>query len=246
MNLCKLLRFDWRINTAICSLGMSLAVTLPTHAAPPAWWAERGITVNGAAPEDYAILNLGQLKNMASGGAEEFGFLPGGSGAALDNLITGWIAINGDDYAACNLGQLKAVGSLFWGRWITATGTGNYPWTASTADDDDFALANIGQLKNVFNFNIGGSDTDSDTLPDWWEIQETGGLTALGNEAYDNDYDQDGITDYDEFLYGLDPSSDDSATAAQPIAYDLVGRLQAAGSVNYTYDAEGNIATAGN
>ena len=47
---------------------------------------------------------------------------------------------------------------------------------------------------------------DTDNLPDAWEIQYFGGINAVnGGEA--DDFDGDGISNYDEWLAGTDPSN---------------------------------------
>jgi subtilisin-like proprotein convertase family protein len=46
------------------------------------------------------------------------------------------------------------------------------------------------------------TDADGDTLPDFWEMQHTGGLGAL---APGQDFDADGLTDEQEFLHGTSP-----------------------------------------
>lgn len=45
-----------------------------------------------------------------------------------------------------------------------------YPWNSATNAANDFAMANIGQIKNLFSFDP-SKDSDHDGLPDWWEIQ---------------------------------------------------------------------------
>jgi len=77
--------------------------------------------------------------------------------------------INDYNYDAANLGQLKAVAQPFYDRLIEVGYTTNVPWTLITDDDSDFSVANIGQLKNVFNFDV-AIDSDGDGMPDWWEV----------------------------------------------------------------------------
>jgi hypothetical protein len=50
-------------------------------------------------------------------------------------------------------------------------------------------------------------DSDGDGLPDFWEIQFTGGLTSLTAAG---DFDSDGLTDGDEFLAGTNPVNPDT------------------------------------
>jgi hypothetical protein len=226
-------------------------------AAPPAWWAARGVTVSGKAQDDYAVVNLGQLKNMATQARNEFnGFFSGGGGTAVNSLVDSWAnPSNASDYAPCNLGQLKAVAKVFWDRWISATGTGSYPWTATTTDDDDFAPANLGQLKNVFSFDT-SLDWDRDGIPDAWEMQQAGNLTTFGRVVDPpvgpmppwgflpmpgSDFDGDGITDAAEYAFGLNIRVADAGASTKEISYDNLGRIGSTGVSTYSFDEEGNL-----
>lgn len=148
-------------------LAALLASAAGAHAAPPAWWstpfgANNTVAVNANAADDFAVANIGQLKNMAASARAMLNATypnSGGAGTAIDSLVNGWLAGGGDNYAGLNQGQLKAVAKLFYDRlaalgWHGAplTGTNVYPWTTTTGDDDSFALVNIGQLKTVFSF----------------------------------------------------------------------------------------------
>lgn len=121
-------------------------------------------------PNDYYVINIGQLKNAAASGYVEMeARLAGGSGTAISTLVSGFI--NTNNYMAANIGQLKNVAKPFYDRLIELNLAAQYPWTTNTGDDADYNLANIGQLKNVFNFNLSQADSDLDGLPDWWEMQ---------------------------------------------------------------------------
>ena len=128
-------------------------VSLHAEAPPmPAWWTERGVMKPGSpTADDYAAVNQGQARNMAKQAYEEFKVsLPGGAGAALDDI---WAipASSSDDYRAINIGQIKNLVSLFYERLHQIDPNIRAPWTGVGADD--YALANIGQVKNVFNFD---------------------------------------------------------------------------------------------
>lgn len=130
---------------------------LPGFAAAPAWWAERGVIITNASPDDYAPANQGQLKNIAKSAlAEMDAKLPGGAGQPLHDLVDGWSNPNAqtNDFAPLNLGQLKNVAKPFYDRLIAAGLASAYPWASSTAHADDYAVANIGQVKNLFSFEI--------------------------------------------------------------------------------------------
>jgi hypothetical protein len=166
----------------------------------PDWWFSRGMipipaSQNPSYPEDYplpddfAALNLGQLKQMATAAYEEFQGLPDGAGSALDGLINGWSTVGAggarapianastDDFAGANLGQLKAVAGPFYDRLIAIGYASAYPWVGSSTPVDDFSAANLGQAKNLFCFDPVKS-TLADGIPDWWKSSHSIGLTS--------------------------------------------------------------------
>ncbi|MFP6875154.1 MAG: LamG-like jellyroll fold domain-containing protein [Verrucomicrobiales bacterium] len=55
---------------------------------------------------------------------------------------------------------------------------------------------------------VAASDEDEDTLPDWWERKYANDLTTLNGLA--GDFDEDGLTDYDEFENRTDPTEEDT------------------------------------
>jgi len=129
----------------------------------PGWWTSRGVITPGAAADDYAVINQGQLKNLAKAACDELNAnLPGGAGEAINGLVSTW-QIPGaetEDYAVVTQGQLKALAAPFYDR-LTAAGRANgAPWAGSTATPDNYAPANIGQAKQLFGFVIpaGGGD----------------------------------------------------------------------------------------
>lgn len=169
---------------------------------PPQWWSDRGVLTTNAA-NDYAALNLGQLKYLAYQTWLEMERLPGGAGfaPAFTNAA--------NDFAAVTVGQLKATLQPFCDRLGLS---GHYPWPGSPASDD-YAVANIGQAKFLFRFNpscIG--DLDQDGMPDAWEIAN--GLDPYcGDDAF-SDADGDGLTNLDECLLGTDPNRADFSSPA--------------------------------
>jgi hypothetical protein len=204
----------------------------------PAWWFERDVIVRTnsgnnspswpssyPASDDYAALNQGQLKNLASKAyAELQAKLPASvwsttEGTALTSMVIGWgSSTTADDYAAANQGQLKTVAQKFYdvlvlppagyvaGLGLPPAGwtSGAYPWTSATTDDDSYAAANLGQAKYLFSFNL---DTDEDGLPDWWEwevIAADGGdaLEDLGDVSPTGDGDGDGLNNLGEYAAG--------------------------------------------
>lgn len=199
-------------------LALLAAVLLPlvAYAAAPAWWAERGIPVQGATADDYAPANQGQLKNIAKAAVAEMDAkLPGGAGDALHNLVASWSSPGAqtNDFAPLNLGQLKSVAIPFYERLILMRYVDTYPWAGSSNGADDFSAANLGQIKNLFSFDFvatdAAHDSDGNGLPDWWEKYYFGqnGIDPNG------DADGDGLTNRQEYETRTNPFSfvDDDA-----------------------------------
>lgn len=142
--------------TAFLCLICHLATTVLAQS--PAWWTSRGVIVSGQQADDFAAMNIGQLKTFARGAWLEMeAELTGGAGDALDQLIQNWNvqASPADDYAVATLGQLKTVARPFYERLQSAGITTALPtWLASIPTSDDFSVANIGQAKTVFGFDI--------------------------------------------------------------------------------------------
>mgnify|MGYP001574695104 FL=1 len=148
--------------------------------ADPSWWVSRGVSQTNAPVADYAPVVLGQLKWIATNACDELeAGLPSGAGTSLWAMVQSFPALS-NDWLAVNVGQVKAVGKPFHDRLIAAGHTTVYPWTPATTDDVDFAMANIGQVKNLFNFDLmGGLDSNTNSLPDCWEIRWFGCVTNI-------------------------------------------------------------------
>jgi len=188
--------------TALVLAAASLAASV-AYAAGPSWWTERGVVDGSIVAADDAPVLLGQVKWMAAKARDELeANLPNGAGQAVDVLVDGFSATN--NYLTANVGQLKYVAMPFHDRLKAEgyhTNAWYYPWTETTTDDVEYAVANIGQLKHLFDFDL-TTDTDSDGLPDWWEMFYFGDL----DENAAGDTDSDSYDNSTEFNYGSDPS----------------------------------------
>ena len=103
------------------------------------------------------------------------------------------------DYCVVNLGQVKNVAKPFYDRLIQIGYSTAYPWTTSTTPASDYQMAAIGQVKNLFTFDF--SDTNSNGLPDWWEMKYFGNLTQTGTGSFLGD----GMSNQQKYLAGIDP-----------------------------------------
>lgn len=184
---------------------------LDALAAPPAWWTERQVIDPNAAKNDFGPANQGQLKNIATKGyAELQARLPASvwttpAGEALGTLVTGWNPAQGNNLAPINQGQLKAVAQKFYDVLIQVGYSSAYPWTAATTDDASFAPANIGQVKNLFSFDLGtANDADLDGIPDWWETFY--GLNPANASDAGATSAAGEMTNLAKYQYGLDPT----------------------------------------
>ena len=79
-------------------------------------------------------------------------------------------------------------------------------------------------------------DRDGDSLPDAWEVAMFGGLTISDGAG---DYDDDGMSDYAEWLAGMDPTSDESTLSHNGLSATTTSVTIAwASASNRTYKVE--------
>jgi hypothetical protein len=176
---------------------------LVLRAQPPAWWNQRSILLAGAAVDDFAILNQGQLKQFALAGLAELEErLTSGAGPDLHALLNLWSKVDAsgqrvpiasplaDDYAAVNVGQLRAVALPFRER-LAESGI-FLPDPFDSTAPDDYALANIGQAKQFFQVDLSAQkveelsakqDADAVTLT-WTSNNPLDTYTVYGVDGY--------------------------------------------------------------
>jgi hypothetical protein len=194
------------------------ACSVALFADAPSWWSARSVIDVTQTTNDYAAVNAGQLKNIATKARDEMeANLPGGSSTDIQTLVTSFGATGGgrNDFAAVNVGQAKTVAKPFYDRLIAVGYTSGYPWSDTDPARNDFAQVNVGQVKNLFSFDL-TKDSNNNGLPDWWETAKFG---ALGVSAGGDDPDGDGVTNAEEYWLGMNPNqaADTSATAAASV-----------------------------
>lgn len=90
----------------------------------------------------------------------------------------------------------------------------------------------------LFHDNGISSDTDGDTLPDWWE--EIYGFDPFVADDPTLDADNDGLTTYEEYLYGASPFSGDADSDGMPDAWEVAyGQHPAVPDAMTDYDGDG-------
>ena len=189
----------------------------------PSWWTNRHIIATNRAPNDFAAVNQGQVKWLATQAAAEFDDklqALGGAGTGITALVNSFSHSN--NYRVVNQGQLKNTVKPFYDR-LWELGLTNcypphagtpYPWSNNTNAPRHYALANIGQAKYAFSFDLSSvnittnTDSDADGLPDWWELLASGSRTGADPNA---DFLSLGLSNLQLFQLGLSPTQTISA-----------------------------------
>ena len=174
------------------------------------WWVDRNVLTGGTV-NDYAAVNQGQLKWIATNAYDEMqAYLPWSGDMTLPALVAGFS--NSNNWCGVNVGQAKYVGSFFWNRLMECAYTNAYPWGEGS---NDWAAVNIGQIKQLFNFSI-SDDTDENGLRDWWERRFFG---DVGQDP-DGNPDGDDLVNSNEYVYGTDPSGSHNWLLPQTVDFE--------------------------
>jgi len=208
-------------------LSLLLLVLVPLIAiagTPPSWWTSPDV-INGTA-NDYAAINQGQLKNLATKAYQHLQANLAGNpvwsttaGTNLTTLVTATLSSTNSayNYSAVNLGQLKTIAKPFYDVLNSVgytnsvhTSTNGYPWTGHEAQANDYAMANIGQAKNLFSFDLTGFGPPSGGPTDSWkqaivDRSNTDQYKTIADITDEDDFDSDGVTNKQEYLNGTDP-----------------------------------------
>ena len=144
---------------------------------------------------------------------------PAWPGTAMDEISEGWYSYNITKYdsakvlfndgtnqiPAQNQPGLDAEGIMWYKNGI---------WCDSETDTDEDELPDYMEL--VLGTNINGTDSDSDGLPDGYEVLTLGTDPTLADSDSNNvsdaaeDADSDGLTNLSEYQLGTDPTVEDS------------------------------------
>jgi hypothetical protein len=183
------------------------------------WVNARGDTNNGAVIGEYVCSGYIYSANT--------GWINLGDGSPTNQIY--YLNLSADDFGVNHDGSGNLRGYA-WGAnigWINfeATGapavdlfTGNLSGYAWSANCGWISLSNAAALVQTDAIQP-GADSDSDGLPDAWEVEYFNSTRAT--PAADRDHD--GISNYEEYLAGTDPADSNSVLRITSIERLLTG-----------------------
>ncbi|MBC2596128.1 hypothetical protein H5P28_17810 [Ruficoccus amylovorans] len=250
------------IALSVCASSLPMSVSAQNAPIYPQWWLDYDVVdaedfPAPPGPEDTygmfsqeeweawraankAPANLGQLKHIASQAKAYIDDIFSPSEAEWDDVYAPYLnpfpMVAGEhDYAPVNQGQAKFVVNGIYNLLLSygvdtnsqlsanlASGQNwsyDKPWSDDGIDDANYAPLNLGQLKWMFSFDLSSFhlDTDSDGLPDYWEVSY--GLDpndANGVNGAFGDFDDDGATNLYEYVHGTSPIDPSDIPANSP------------------------------
>jgi hypothetical protein len=139
----------------IVTVQAALTMLMPCYAGIPDWWVARNV-VSASMPDDnFAAINVGQMKHAVEQAIYEMDLtLTGGAGLELHSMLAEWLAAGSGPHNSemVNAGQFKAVLKKVYDRLNEVHGTTGYPWPTSN-QDRFWEAVNVGQLKGLLNFD---------------------------------------------------------------------------------------------
>ncbi|MCP4848085.1 MAG: hypothetical protein GY899_09095, partial [Verrucomicrobiaceae bacterium] len=168
------------------------------------------IGIQNGDTNDYAIKATGTIF-IDTAGTYTFGFnSDDGGGLYIDGNPAVVADVNRG--SATSLGAVElSVGNhdmefLYWER---GGGAQVQLFAHNQAGDFSGVAFNVNDYSLLETSVASDADDDSDLLPDWWEMIFANNLTAL-NGLDESDFDEDSLTDYDEYENNTDPTEEDT------------------------------------
>lgn len=152
-------------------------------------------------------------------------------GEGVRELVLAEVAVREDESVPVTVGELRSMAHTFYDRLIRGRLAAAVPWAEEKTSTVSSAIATVGELRKVFSFDV-ARDSDSDGLPDLWEI--TNSTAELRDFEPADDPDGDRRTNLQEYLAGSSPH--DPLNGAEAVL-KLVGKNEQSGGPN-TWTAE--------
>jgi hypothetical protein len=185
------------------------------------WMDARGDTNNGAVIGEYVCSGYLYSANA--------GWINLGAGSPTNHIY--YLNLSAADFGV-NQDGLGNLRGYAWGAnigWINFESngapkvdlfTGNLSGYAWSANCGWISLSNAAALVQTDAIQP-GADSDSDGLPDAWEVENFGSTRAIPTA----DRDHDGVSNYQEYLAGTDPADSNSVLRITSIDRLLSGHL---------------------